>query len=150
MKAIFQRVHSAKVSVDGKTVGEIGEGVLIMLGVVEGDTEADAVLLAQKIANLRVFTDENDKLNLSLLNVGGEAMVIWNFTLAADCSHGRRPNFCKAARPDVAFPLYEKLQEELRACGVPKVATGMFGEHMVVEMVGNGPITIPLNTDDWK
>ena len=126
MKAIFQRVHSAKVSVDGKTVGEIGEGVLIMLGVVEGDTEADAVLLAQKIANLRVFTDENDKLNLSLLNVGGEALVISNFTLAADCSHGRRPNFCKAARPDVAFPLYEKLQEELRACGVPKVATGMF------------------------
>ncbi len=150
MKAIFQRVHSATVTVDSHTVGEIGEGALILLGVVQGDTEAEAVQMAQKIANLRVFTDENGKMNVSLLDIGGEALVVSNFTLAANCSHGRRPDFFAAARPETAQPLYERFQEELRACGITKVATGQFGAHMKVDMSGNGPVTIPLNTDDWK
>ena len=150
MKAIFQRVDSAAVTVDGRTVGEIGAGALILLGVVQGDTEAEAVQMAQKIANLRVFTDENGKMNLSLLGMGGEALVVSNFTLAANCSHGRRPEFLAAARPDTAKPLYERFQKELSECGVAKVEAGEFGAHMKVSMVGNGPVTIPLNTDDWK
>ena len=149
MKAIFQRVYSASVDVDGQTVGEIGRGALILLGVEVGDTESHAKLMAQKIANLRVFTDENDKMNLSLLTVGGEVLAVSNFTLAANCSHGRRPEFFGAARPEQAEPLYELFMDELRACGISKVAAGEFGADMTVNMCGNGPVTIPLDTRDW-
>lgn len=149
MKAIFQRVYSASVEVEGNTVGEIGRGALILLGVEREDTEAHAVLMAQKIANLRVFTDENDKMNLSLLTIDGEVLAVSNFTLAANCSHGRRPEFFGAARPEQAEPLYELFMEELRKCGVKKVAAGQFGADMTVKMSGNGPVTIPLDTDDW-
>lgn len=107
MKAILQRVTEAKVEVDSKTVGEIGTGFLILLGVENGDTEKEADALATKIAGLRIFTDENDKMNLALADVNGSVLVISNFTLCADCSHGRRPNFMAAARPDTANPLYE-------------------------------------------
>lgn len=150
MKAIFQRVYDAHVEVDGRTVGAIGRGALILLGVVQGDTPDDAALMAKKIANLRVFTDENDKMNLSLLDIGGEVLAVSNFTLAANCSHGRRPEFLRAARPDSAQPLYERFMEELRRNGVVKVAAGEFGADMTVHMRGNGPVTIPLDTEDWR
>ena len=149
MKAIFQRVYGASVEVEGRVVGEIGRGALILLGVEQGDTEVHAKLMAQKIANLRVFTDENDKMNLSLLTIGGEVLAVSNFTLAANCSHGRRPEFFAAARPEQAEPLYELFMNELRAQGITKVAAGEFGADMTVNMRGNGPVTIPLDTKDW-
>lgn len=149
MKAIFQRVYDAAVEVDGNTVGSIGRGALVLLGVEQGDTEQHAAVMAQKIANLRVFTDENDKMNLSLLTIDGEVLAVSNFTLAANCSHGRRPDFFAAARPEQAQPLYEKFMDELRRCGIKKVAAGEFGADMTVTMRGNGPVTIPLDTKDW-
>ncbi len=150
MKAIFQRVYDARVEVEGRTVGEIGKGALVLLGVMEGDTSSEAALMAQKIANLRVFTDEADKMNLSLLDIGGEVLAVSNFTLAANCSHGRRPEFLKAARPNVAQPLYEQFMNELRGLGVSKVEAGEFGADMTVHMRGEGPVTIILDTEDWK
>ncbi len=107
MKAILQRVKFAKVEVGGETVGEIGQGFLVLLGVAKEDDKKEAEVLSNKIAGLRVFTDENDKMNLSLDDIGGEVLVISNFTLCADCSHGRRPSFIAAARPEQAEPLYE-------------------------------------------
>lgn len=150
MKAVFQRVYDAKVEVDGRVVGEIGKGALILLGVMEGDTPAEATLMAQKAANLRVFTDEADKMNLSLLDIGGEVLTVSNFTLAANCSHGRRPDFFGAARPNVAEPLYEQFMNELRGLGITKVEAGEFGADMTVSMRGEGPVTIILDTEDWK
>ena len=150
MKAIFQRVYDASVEVEGKTVGAIGKGALVLLGVVEGDTEAQAALLAKKIANLRVFTDDNDKMNLSLLDVGGSVLAVSNFTLAANCSHGRRPEFLRAARPATALPLYEYFMEELRRNGVVDVQAGEFGADMTVCMRGEGPVTIPMDTEEWQ
>jgi D-tyrosyl-tRNA(Tyr) deacylase len=149
MKAIFQRVYNASVDVEGKTVGSIGKGALVLLGVEQGDTPEHAKIMAQKVANLRVFTDENDKMNLSLLTIGGEVLAISNFTLAANCSHGRRPDFFGAARPEQALPLYELFMDELRACGIANVQSGEFGADMTVNMSGNGPVTIPLDTRDW-
>ena len=149
MKAIFQRVYNASVTVEGDVVGNIGKGALILLGVLREDTEAEAVLMAQKIANLRVFTDDQDKMNLSLLDIQGEVLVVSNFTLAANCSHGRRPEFFAAARPEQAEPLYERFMEELRSLGL-HVESGEFGADMTVDMAGNGPVTIPLDTVDWE
>ncbi len=149
MKAIFQRVYNASVTVEGSTVGSIGKGALIMLGVLREDSEAEAVLMAQKIANLRVFTDDQDKMNLSLLDIEGEVLVVSNFTLAANCSHGRRPEFFAAARPEQAEPLYERFMTELRSLGL-HVESGEFGADMTVNMAGNGPVTIPLDTVDWE
>ncbi len=149
MKAVFQRVYEASVTVDGRTTGSIGAGAAILLGVLTEDTEAQAKLMAQKIANLRVFTDEQDKMNLSLLDIGGEALVVSNFTLAANCSHGRRPEFFGAARPEKAEPLYELFMEELRALGI-RVASGEFGADMTVNIKGEGPVTIILDTADWE
>lgn len=149
MKAVFQRVYDARVEVDGQMVGAVEHGALILLGVVQGDTQVQASLLAKKIAQLRVFTDENDKMNLSLLDIGGEALVVSNFTLAANCSHGRRPEFLSAARPEQAQPLYEFFMDELRGLGVSKVEAGQFGADMTVHMRGNGPVTILLDTKEW-
>ena len=149
MRAIFQRVYDASVEVEGKTVGAIGKGALVLLGVMEGDTEAQAALLAKKIANLRVFTDENDKMNLSLLDIGGGVLAVSNFTLAANCSHGRRPEFMRAARPATAQPLYEYFMDELRRNGVENVQAGEFGADMTVHMRGEGPVTIPMDTEEW-
>lgn len=149
MKAVFQRVWSAGVTVDGQTVGEIGAGVLILLGVEQDDTPDKAALMAQKIANLRVFTDASGKFNDSLLDIGGGALVVSNFTLCANCRHGRRPEFLSAARPAVAEPLYEQFAQCLRDAGVAQVATGRFGADMRVTMDGDGPVTILLDTKDW-
>ncbi len=149
MKAVFQRVYNAEVTVEGRSTGRIGAGALILLGVLREDTAEQAVLMAQKIAHLRVFTDEQDKMNLSLVDIGGEALVVSNFTLAANCSHGRRPEFLAAARPEQAEPLYERFMEELSACGI-RVASGEFGADMTVAMSGEGPVTIVLDTADWE
>ncbi len=150
MKAILQRVSSAKVDVDGETVGKIEKGFLILLGVENGDEKRDAEVLANKISGLRIFTDENDKMNLSLSDVGGEALVISNFTLCADCSHGRRPSFIKAARPETAEPLYEYFCQIMLDNGVSKVEKGIFGADMKVSLINDGPVTIDINSKDLK
>lgn len=150
MKAVIQRVTKAKVTVEGEVTGEIGTGFLVLLGVTEDDTEKEMKLLAKKVSEIRIFTDENDKMNLSLDKVDGEVLVVSQFTLCADLSHGRRPSFIKSAKPDIANDLYEKFCEELRTLGVRKVATGIFGADMKVELLNDGPVTIIMNTDDWK
>lgn len=150
MKAVIQRVSRASVTVDGEITGEIGKGFLLLLGVVDGDTEAEMKLLAKKVAEIRIFTDENDKMNLSLDKVDGEVLVVSQFTLCADISHGRRPSFIGSAPPELANKLYEDFCEELRALGVKKVATGIFGAEMKVELLNDGPVTIIMDTDIWK
>lgn len=150
MKAILQRVTFAEVKVEGDTVGKIDNGFLILLGVAEGDTEKEADALSAKVATLRVFTDENDKMNLSLADIDGEVLVISNFTLYADCSHGRRPNFMKAAKPDIAEPLYEYFCEKMADNGVRKVEKGIFGADMKVSLLNDGPVTIDIDTRDLK
>lgn len=150
MKAILQRVTEAKVEVDNKIVGEIGTGFLILLGVENGDEKKDAKALANKISGLRIFTDENDKMNLALADVSGGVLVISNFTLCADCSHGRRPNFIAAARPETAEPLYEYFCEKMLENGISKVEKGIFGADMKVSLVNDGPVTIDINSKDLK
>lgn len=150
MKAILQRVSEARVDVDGKTVGEISKGFLILLGVENGDEQRDAEVLANKISGLRIFTDENDKMNLSLTDVSGEVLVISNFTLCADCSHGRRPSFIGAARPEIAEPLYEYFCQKMLDNGITKVEKGIFGADMKVSLLNDGPVTIDINSKDLK
>ena len=150
MKAIIQRVSHAEVTVEGKTVGAVARGFLILLGVEQGDNEKEAEVLADKIAGLRVFTDENDKMNLSLADIGGEVLVISNFTLCADCTHGRRPSFIAAARPETAQPLYEYFCDRIRSNGVKKVERGVFGADMQVSLLNDGPVTIDINSKDLK
>ena len=150
MKAILQRVSCASVTVDGAVVGEIAQGFLILLGVEQGDDEKEASVLADKIAGLRIFTDQNDKMNLSLADVGGEVLVISNFTLCADCSHGRRPSFIGAARPETAEPLYEFFCNRLLQNGVKRVEKGIFGADMQVSLINDGPVTIDINSKDLK
>ncbi len=150
MKAVIQRVTRAKVTVDGRITGEIEKGFLVLLGVMDGDTEAQMKLLAKKIGEIRIFTDENDKMNLSLAQVGGSVLVVSQFTLCADVSHGRRPSFIPSAAPDVANDLYQKFCEEIKNYGVTNVQTGEFGADMAVELVNDGPVTIIMNTDEWE
>lgn len=148
MKAVIQRVTRAKVTVEGKITGEIGKGFLILLGVKKGDGEEQMKLLAKKISELRIFEDENEKMNLSLLQVGGSALVVSQFTLLADTSHGRRPSFFESAPPAEANELYEKFTEELKNNGVENVQTGIFGADMAVELLNDGPVTIVMDTDE--
>lgn len=150
MRAVVQRVTSSKVSVDGKTVDEIGKGFNVLLGVVEGDTDEQAILLAGKIARLRVFEDENGKMNLSVNDVGGEILAISQFTLCADCKKGNRPSFTLSAAPDEANRLYELFCSELSANGVRNVEKGIFGADMAVDIANDGPVTIMLDTDIWR
>ena len=150
MKAVIQRVINSNVKIDGKVVGEVGKGFMILLGVMQGDTKADADKLVKKIPYLRIFEDENGKMNLSSLDVNGEMLVISQFTLCADCSHGRRPSFIKSAPPDEANMLYEYFVEELKKAGVAKVATGCFGADMKVELINDGPVTIILDSGELK
>lgn len=150
MRAVLQRVSRAFVAVENKTVGEIGGGFLVLLGVADGDTAEEARLLASKIAGLRVFSDEEGKMNRSLLETGGEALVVSNFTLYGDCRKGRRPYFAQAARPEKAEPLYRLFCGELRSQGVANVAQGVFGAHMTITQMDDGPVTILLDTGELK
>ncbi len=150
MKAILQRVSRASVSIDGAVAGSIDKGFLILLGVTQEDDAAEAAVLAKKISGLRVFTDENDKMNLSLADVDGGVLVISNFTLCADCTHGRRPSFIAAARPEQAEPLYELFCKELSKNGVAQVEKGVFGADMQVSLINDGPVTIEINSKDLK
>lgn len=150
MKAIIQRVAFAKVEVEGSVVGEISRGFLVLLGVEQGDGEKQANALADKVSGLRIFTDENDKMNLSLTDIGGEVLVISNFTLCADCSHGRRPSFIAAARPEQAQPLYEYFCNRIKSNGISKVERGVFGADMKVSLLNDGPVTIDIDTKDLK
>jgi D-tyrosyl-tRNA(Tyr) deacylase len=146
MRALVQRVSAGKVSVDGQTISEIGGGLVILLGVGHGDGEAQAAWLADKIVNLRIFEDGEGKMNLSVLDVGGSALVVSQFTLYANLQKGRRPSFVEAALPEVAAPLVEKFTEMIRQQGVPAGA-GVFGAHMLVEIQNDGPVTIWLERD---
>ena len=149
MRALVQRVSRASVTIDGRVHGAIEKGFLVLLGVTEGDTEADARYLADKCVGLRVFTDENDKMNLALADVGGGLLIVSQFTLYGDCSHGRRPSFVAAARPDLAIPLYETFVARCRESGLP-VETGEFGAHMEVELLNDGPVTLWLDTAEMR
>ena len=149
MRAVVQRVSSGLVLIDGKIVGKIGKGLVILLGVRNGDTEADAKFLADKCVNLRIFTDENGKFNLSALDVKGELLAISQFTLYGDTRKGRRPSFIEAAPPEASEPLYEKFVDYLRESGL-KVATGEFGAMMLVEINNDGPVTIIVESKETK
>lgn len=148
MLAVLQRVSRASVAVDGEIKGQINRGFLILLGVNSLDTDKDAAVLAAKISGLRIFTDENDKMNLSLSDVEGETLVISNFTLCADCRKGRRPSFVNAARPETAEPLYELFCRELQSNGVKKVEKGVFGADMKVDLTNDGPVTVIIDSKE--
>lgn len=149
MKLVIQRVREACVTSEGEVLGRIGHGFLILIGVMEGDTPDLCGYLAAKTADLRVFTDEQDKLNLSLKDIGGEALVVSNFTLGGDCRKGHRPSFIRSAKPPLADGLYELYMEKLREQGV-HVECGRFGAHMDISMTANGPVTILMDTDQMK
>lgn len=147
MRAVVQRVTKGSVSVDGETIGQIGNGLVVLLGIKEGDSEKEAQWMAQKIANLRIFEDQEGKFNRSLLEVQGEALVISQFTLYGDARRGRRPSFSEAASPEVAAPLIERFISLLREQGVKKVEQGRFQAMMLVEIHNYGPVTIILDSD---
>jgi D-tyrosyl-tRNA(Tyr) deacylase len=145
MKALVQRVSKASVGVRGEVVGTIGHGLVVFLGVAKDDSEEDARYLADKVTNLRIFADERGKFSLSVLDVKGDILIVSQFTLLAELPKGRRPSFTGAAPPDIAKKLYEFFVEEVRSSGL-RVATGVFQEHMVVELCNDGPVTILLDS----
>lgn len=145
MRAVIQKVTHAGVVVEGETVGSIQDGYMVLLGAENGDTEADARYCAEKIAGLRVFEDENDKMNLSLADVGGSVLLVSQFTLLADARHGRRPDFIQAARPEVAEPLCDLVKAIIEENGI-HVETGRFRTHMQVTLLNDGPVTILLDS----
>ena len=146
MRAVLTRVKHASVTIDGKVHGQIGEGFLILLGITHEDTDAQAVKLADKLTGLRIFEDENGKMNRGLDEVKGELLVVSQFTLYGNCKKGRRPEFLAAARPEVAIPLYEKFVELCRAKGF-HTETGEFGAYMQVDSLNDGPLTLVVDTD---
>lgn len=148
MKAVIERVSHSCVVIDSVEKGSIGKGLMVLLGVEQGDTQADADKLIKKIPLLRIFEDENGKMNLSCLDIDGEILVISQFTLCADCSHGRRPSFIHSAPPDIANQLYLYFVDGLKHSGVKKVDTGEFGADMKVSLLNDGPVTIILNSRD--
>lgn len=145
MRVVIQRVSKASVSVEGTVVGSIDKGLLVLLGVGQDDDEKDLDYLCDKIANLRIFEDENGKMNKSLLDINGELLIVSQFTLYGDVRKGRRPNFMNAAEPKKAEVMYLELVERIRKLGI-KVETGKFGEHMDVELINDGPVTILLDS----
>ena len=144
MKAIIQRVTQASVTVDGEIVGEIGKGYMILFGAAQGDTDADCEKLADKVSKLRIFSDENGKTNLSINDVGGDMLIVSQFTLLADCRHGNRPSFIGAGKPDEADRLYELFKAKCSEKISGKVEGGVFGAKMQVSLVNDGPFTILL------
>ena len=147
MRIVIQRVKNASVSVDDKIVGKINQGFLVLLGIKTSDTKEDVDYLVRKLINLRVFSDENDKMNLSIQNINGELLIISQFTLYAECKKsGNRPSFSDSAKPEIAIPLYEYFIEECKK-QIPVVQTGIFGADMKVSLVNDGPVTIILDTD---
>lgn len=144
MRAVVQRVTSASVTVEGRVVGSIEKGYLVLLGIEEDDGEKDVAYICEKLAGLRIFEDEAGKMNLSVEDVGGAILLVSQFTLLGDARHGRRPSFIKAARPEKAVPLYEAAAAKLRES--VKVETGEFGAHMLVELTNDGPVTILLES----
>ncbi|MBQ8000564.1 MAG: D-tyrosyl-tRNA(Tyr) deacylase [Ruminococcus sp.] len=148
MKAVIQRVAQASVTVDGNTIGQIDTGFLILLGVEKGDDKKEAEVLSKKIAGLRVFTDDNDKMNLALSDINGGVLVISNFTLCADCRKGRRPGFDNAARPDEANELYEYFCKCMGDNGISKIERGEFGADMKVSLLNDGPVTLIINSKE--
>ena len=149
MKAVIQRVQNASVDIDGKTVGKIGQGLLILLGVAAGDTESDIALLARKIVNLRIFSDEAGKMNRSVKDINGEILVVSQFTLLANCRHGNRPDFLASADPKLANDYYERFKT-LLVQEVRRVECGVFGADMQVSLLNDGPVTILLDTETLK
>ncbi|MEF9991010.1 MAG: D-aminoacyl-tRNA deacylase [Romboutsia sp.] len=145
MRAVVQRVSSSKVTVDEAITGEISKGLLVLLGVTHEDSSSDVDYMIDKILNLRIFEDENDKMNLSLKDVGGELLVVSQFTLYGDCRKGRRPSFSSAAKPDMANELYEEFIEKAKAEGI-NIGTGKFAAHMMVELTNDGPVTMLLDS----
>lgn len=150
MRVVLQRVKECNVKVDNKIVGEISQGFLLLLGVKDGDSQQDAIKLAKKISGLRIFTDNDDRMNLSLADIDGSILVVSNFTLYADCSHGRRPSFIKAARPEISEPLYEFFCEQLIENGISNVQRGIFGADMEVSLINDGPVTMVIDSEDLK
>lgn len=146
MRAVIQRVHRAQITIDREETRQTGRGLVVFLGVLRGDTEKQADFLAEKVHGLRIFPDENDKMNLSLPDVGGEVLVVSNFTLGTDCKKGRRPSFDMAAPPEEANALYLRFVEQLRAQGV-RVETGEFGAYMEVLVSNDGPVTLIIGTE---
>jgi D-tyrosyl-tRNA(Tyr) deacylase len=145
MRAVIQRVTESSVKVEGKIVGEIGPGLMVLLGIEEDDSETEVATLVKKIIGLRIFNDEDGKFNLSLIDTGGSALIISQFTLLGDCRKGRRPSFIRAARPETAVPLYESVIAGLRQTGI-QVASGVFGAHMDVHLINDGPVTLLVDT----
>ncbi len=145
MRAVVQRTTQAKVIVENEIVGEINHGFMVLLGVEPEDTQADIDFIADKIVNLRVFEDENEKMNLSLKEVEGKILLISQFTLMGDCRKGRRPNFMNAAGPDLANDLYEKTKEKIESLGIP-VEKGVFGAYMQVDFINDGPVTLLIDS----
>ena len=150
MKAIIQRVKNASVTVGGECISKINEGLFVLLGVGEDDTNDDAVILAKKTANLRIFQDEEDKMNKSVLDIDGEILVVSQFTLLADTKKGNRPSFIKAMEPNEADRLYNLYMNELKLNGVKSVSKGEFGADMLCNINNNGPVTIILDTTIWR
>lgn len=150
MKAVIQRVESAIVTVEGRETGSCKNGFLVLVGAAQGDTAEDALILAKKTVNLRVFSDENGKMNKSIADIDGEILAVSQFTLCADVKKGNRPSFTDALEPDKAKELYEIYCGELKKLGVKKVATGIFGADMKVSLVNDGPVTIIFDTVIWR
>lgn len=145
MRAVVQRVRESSVAIDGNVVGQCGHGLMVLIGVEVGDTEKDLAYIADKVPNLRIFEDEAGKMNLSLMDLGGQILAISQFTLLGDARGGRRPSFTAAARPDTAVPMYEALVEKWRSLGI-HVETGEFGADMQVSLINDGPVTILLDS----
>lgn len=150
MRAVVQRVTSSKVEVDGKIVGAIEKGFLVLLGVMDEDTKEDAALLARKVASLRVFEDENGKMNLELSEINGSVLAVSQFTLCADVKKGNRPSFTPSASPEKAEELYEFFCGELKINGISTVEKGVFGADMSVSLINDGPVTIIYDTNIWR
>lgn len=146
MKAVIQRASSASVTVKGEIISSISKGFVILLGITPEDTSEDILWLSNKIANLRIFSDQQDIMNLSLLDVGGDAIVVSQFTLMASTKKGNRPSYIKAAPPKIAVPIYEEFIQKLESILNKKIGTGVFGADMKVELINDGPVTITIDT----